>query len=158
MYSRGSYSKTKKVIEMETKVFEQMKEVAREYMNADVEYKFSQTERIVLARFFTNCDKKVFFIRFLPAAISSALLAMYSRIKNPRGLRGHFVDNLLPLILASFLPKLKNEENANEVIKYIGKNGIKTIEEFIHHSDDAREAFTQFLKNTNVDPEYFHVF
>ncbi|KKT90624.1 MAG: hypothetical protein UW92_C0032G0002 [Candidatus Jorgensenbacteria bacterium GW2011_GWA2_45_13] len=140
---------------METKVFEQMKEVAREYMNADVEYKFSQTERIVLARFFTNCDKKVFFIRFLPAAISSALLAMYSRIKNPRGLRGHFVDNLLPLILASFLPKLKNEENANEVIKYIGKNGIKTIEEFIHHSDDAREAFTQFLKNTNVDPEYF---
>jgi len=142
---------------MTEKTFQEMVDVAREYINADVEYEFSETEKSVLSRFFTNYDKKVFFVRFLPSAISSALLAMYSRIKNPRGLRGHFVDNLLPLILVSFLPQFENGANSDVtgVTEYIKENGMSTLDAFIDHNSDTYALFGEFLENTNVNPDYF---
>lgn len=142
---------------MNEKVFQEMTDVAREHINADVEYLFSETEKSVLSRFFTNYHKKVFFVRFLPSAISSALLAMYSRIKNPRGLRGHFVDNLLPLILASFLPQFENGMNSDitGITEYIKENEISTLDAFIDHNSDTYALFAEFLENTNVNPEYF---
>ncbi len=76
---------------------------AHEFIGAPVSYSFSKREESVLNLFFTNTNKKIFFIRpALPASVTGALISMYSRIKNPRGIRGHFVDNLLPLILLSF--------------------------------------------------------
>lgn len=77
----------------------EMNAAAREFVNAPVDYTFTVEEQTVLAPFVSNTDKKVFFIQNLPASIYSALLAMYSRLKNPRGLRGHFVDHMVPALI-----------------------------------------------------------
>ncbi len=76
-----------------------MNAAARESINAPVDYTFTEREKRALTPFVSNTDKKVFFIQSLPASVYSALLAMYSRLKNPRGLRGHFVDHMVPALI-----------------------------------------------------------
>src|SRR3989344_3840012 len=62
---------------------------------------FSEHEKALLLRVFSNTDKNTYFIYGLPEELVTALLARYSRIKNPRGLRGLFLDDFvtnLPVI------------------------------------------------------------
>ena len=62
---------------------------------------FSEREKVILSRVFSNTDKNTYFIYGLPEELVTALLARYSRIKNPRGLRGLFLDDFvtnLPVI------------------------------------------------------------
>ncbi len=62
---------------------------------------FSEREKIILLRVFSNIDRNTYFIYGLPEELVTALLARYSRIKNPRGLRGLFLDDFvtnLPVI------------------------------------------------------------
>lgn len=140
---------------MNKKLFEGMVNVARRYIRTEVAYDFTENEKKVLSRFFTNYNMKIFFVWFLPSAISSALLAMYSRIKNPRGLRGHFVDNLLPIILSSFLKEFENDTGMKEITLFLGKNKLNTLDAFVGYSSETREVFEGFLERTNLDPDYF---
>ena len=66
-------------------------------------YLFTPLEKELLAPFFTNTEKKVYLMHTLPQSIGTALLSMFSRMKNPRGLRGIFADNFMPEMLASML-------------------------------------------------------
>lgn len=78
--------------------------LARTFQQERVAYTFTQDERRVLEPFFSNIHRKVFFVQRLPEPYLASLLAMYSRLKNPRGIRGHFVDNMLPKILTELVP------------------------------------------------------
>lgn len=139
---------------MELSQFQDMTHVAKEFVWAPVGYQFTERERAVLSRFFTNHTRKVFFVRVLPPAFIATLLSMYSRIQNPRGLRGHFVDNLLPLILASFLPQFEREEVVKPVSKFITSYGLRTLDAFVDFSPETKALFDEFLAATAIDPAY----
>lgn len=76
-----------------------MNAVARQFVSAPVDYSFTAREMQALAPFFSNSHRKIFFMSGLPESVAATLLAMYSRLKNPRGLRGHFVDHLVPILM-----------------------------------------------------------
>jgi hypothetical protein len=68
-----------------------------EYMKQWIDesiYQFTNQEAKVLDHFFTNRDRRVYFMHSLPANVAAALLAMFSRLKNARGLRGLFIGIL----------------------------------------------------------------
>jgi thymidylate synthase ThyX len=128
-----------------------------------VPYKFIGQEVVALMPFFTNGNRRVFFIHNLPASITSALLAMYSRLKNKRGLRGHFVDNLLPILLTSFLsrfadrnPKTSQEEKSllKEVSDFIKDNDLTTLDKFCDFDVEHQLVFYQFIRSVGSEPEY----
>jgi thymidylate synthase ThyX len=56
---------------------------------------FTDDEKAILGRFFSNSDKNTFFVFGLPEELISTLISMYSRLKNPRGLRGLFLDSFI---------------------------------------------------------------
>lgn len=56
---------------------------------------FSEREKRILDRVFSNTDKNTYFIYGLPEELVTTLLARYSRIKNPRGLRGLFIEDFV---------------------------------------------------------------
>lgn len=137
-----------------------MLDVAREFVSQSVQYTFTKREQVVIKRFFTNHDKKIFFVQFLPEAISTTLLSMYSRIKNTRGIRGHFVDSLLPLMLASLLEEFSDKNiSASEIQKFInGKNKLNkkldTLDHFVEYSEETQKIFLDFLDATDINPKY----
>jgi len=140
-------------MEYPTKVLE----LAREFVFASMDYKFTHTERQTLAPFFSNLDKRVFFMHSLPANIGATLLAMFSRIKNPRGIRGVFVDSFLPQFLAAQLPET-SEGFEGKAEKFLKSNGIVNIETFIKHSDKTRIEFENFVRSMSQDPKYLETF
>jgi hypothetical protein len=116
------------------------------FMKREVQYSFNEWEKEVLLRFFTNTDKKIFFIRILPPAISATLMSMYSRIKNPRGLRGHFVDSLLVLILANFMEQFQNVgDDVLPIERFMKENKISNIKAFIAYSEETKRIYNDFL-------------
>ena len=54
---------------------------------------FSQKERVILKKYFTNIDKPVFALINLPEVVKGALFARYSR--SPKSLRRLFLDEFL---------------------------------------------------------------
>src|SRR3989344_3092857 len=66
---------------------------AREFAGEEI-YKFSDLEEKALNSFFTNARRRVFFMHTLPTNIGNTLLAMYSRIKNPRIHREQSVSHI----------------------------------------------------------------
>lgn len=123
-------------------------EWARSFVRRAVAYSFTENESRALARFVTNTNRHTFFVRgVLPSNILTTLGAMYSRLKNPRGVRGVFVDSFLPNILTP-----ESESDDPEV--FLRKNRIRTLDQFINHSTETRDAFAAFLANTRVDGEY----
>ena len=126
---------------------------ARSFINADVAYIFTRDERLALDSFFTNTNKKVFFVHLLPENMIATLLAMYSRLKNPRGLRGVFVDSFLPAILASLMDECQAEPFCGNADKFLKARGIKTLEDFIWLTR-IKANVTQFLGRARTDPSY----
>ncbi len=122
---------------------------ARAFVSAQVLYGFSESEKRVLDLFFTNINKKVFFIKVLPPDLAASLMAMYSRIKNPRGLRGIFVDVMLPNILAGTL------QNVEDSTAFIARNGITSLGKFLSYGSECLKAYERFLTNFHIDPDYF---
>ncbi len=90
----------------------EMSAAARDFVNAQADYQFTERERRALAPFFSNDNRKIFFLSGLPESVAATLLAMYSRLKNPRGLRGHFVDHLVPLLMLNSSDETKSGKNA----------------------------------------------
>lgn len=115
-------------------------------------YKFSDLEKEALKSFFTNTDKRVFFMHSLPTNMGNTLLAMYSRMKNRRGLRGVFVDSFLPEFLASSF--FNYQALGGDGLQWLKKNKIRSLEEFISAAPEARYRFRDFLREIRVNPEY----
>ena len=125
---------------------------AREFVARSI-YVFSELEQRVLRSFFTNTDRRVFFMHSLPSNVAATLLAMYSRIKNPRGLRGVFVDNFLPEFLASFLGETENVWGG-EATKFLKARNIDSLGVFYEYSVESGGLVEGFLREIHINPDY----
>src|SRR3989337_1434896 len=123
---------------------------AREFATSEI-YKFSDLEEKALESFFTNARQRVFFMHILPTNMGNTLLAMYSRIKNPRGLRGVFADSFLPELLAGFL---NPDSHGGDGLKWLKDKKIKSLEEFVSASPEARYRLKDFLQEIRGNPAY----
>lgn len=127
-----------------------------------VGYSFTPLEEMALRRFFTNVASRIFFIHSLPPSMQAALLSMYSRIENARGIRGHFVDNLLPMILLSFSEGFskqpesdgKLKELVEEMQRFVKTNKLTTLDRFVAHSEEHERLLMEFV-DAAADPGYF---
>lgn len=129
---------------------------AREFVFRKI-YHFSQRETEILRRFFTNAEQRVFFVHTLPANVGAGLIAMYSRIKNFRGLRGVFVDRFLPEFLASASP-VTEERFGGDPARALAHFEIVSIERFETHFPGGKQLLDQFLNAISVDPNYLEEF
>ncbi|MBI2279059.1 MAG: FAD-dependent thymidylate synthase [Candidatus Brennerbacteria bacterium] len=135
---------------------------ARRWVRTAAEYTFTPLEARALRPFFTNAAKRVFFIFSFPPSVLAALLSMYSRMENARGIRGHFVDNLLPLILLSFSERFKSEPASAAELKFlveamqkfIREHHLTSLEAFVSFSEEHRTLFGKFIR-ASADPVYF---
>ncbi|PIT90536.1 MAG: hypothetical protein COU22_01640, partial [Candidatus Komeilibacteria bacterium CG10_big_fil_rev_8_21_14_0_10_41_13] len=77
-----------KAIDMQEKLIQ----IARQFINSTLDFEWTEAEKNLVDKVFTNADKRVFFIyNQLPANMIAVLMAIYSRMRNKRGLRGTFV-------------------------------------------------------------------
>src|SRR6185436_1016719 len=92
---------------------------------------FTEQEKKILGRVFSNTNKNTYFIYGLPEELITTLLARYSRIKNPRGLRGLFLEDFvtnIPIIGKIFTdPEGFLKENANKLIADIPAEEIEKL-------------------------------
>jgi hypothetical protein len=133
---------------------------AREFLHADLPYQWTHRERQAL-RPFSNTNGRVFFILHMPTTTSTSLLSMFSRMKNARGLRGHWVDNVLPAQLAQFVPECAAELAAAEaqggseaekedrltktIQKWLKDRALTTLDAFVEYSTTTRRLFEAFV-------------
>jgi hypothetical protein len=138
--------------------------VARQFVHAPAGHAFTEREGLAIRPFFSNIDRKVFFIHRMPESVRTALLSMYSRIKDPRGLRGHWVNNVLPSQLAQFMDECarlllavdhentpetaKNDKRAKVIQKWLKDNRLTTLDAFIDYNRQSRLLFEAFLGTT----------
>lgn len=87
----------------------------------------------------------------LPSNVAATLLAMYSRIKNPRGLRGVFVDNFLPEFLVSFLEEV---ETWGDATKFLKARNIDSLSAFYEYSVELAGLVEGFLREIHINPDY----
>lgn len=127
-------------------------DIAREFVRRPIHFAFSDTERLALRPFFTNCDCGIYLMHGLPSAVAARVAARYSRMHNPRGLRGVFVDACLPELLASRLPEAKDNPKA-----WLDKRCIKNLDGFREDIQGAT-AFQEFINNFHCDPDYLQSF
>ncbi|MDO8512165.1 MAG: FAD-dependent thymidylate synthase [bacterium] len=129
---------------------------ARQFISTPMGWNYTSNETRAIDPFFTNRDRRVFFMHTLPASVGTTLLAMFSRIKNPRGVRGVFVDAFLPQFLATQLTDVEKSFGGDEA-KFIRDRKIGTLDSFVNYSEEARNLFEDFLKRGALDPEYLKV-
>lgn len=118
---------------------------------------FTELERSALLPFFTSVEGRVYFVHSLPETVTDVLLSMFSRIKNPRGLRGVFVGSFLPLFLASELLEVEKNFGGN-IEKFLLHYKIDSLYKFISFSTEAHATFDRFQKAISIDPEYIAEF
>lgn len=126
---------------------------ADEYVGARVVYNFSPSETRILRQFFTNLNQKIFFVHSLPANVLATLGAMYSRIANPRGIRGVFVDTYLISLIAGMVPEVQNDYGG-KVNEFLKAKGITTLDGFCAHSDLCRACYDEFAYGIVMNPDY----
>src|SRR3989338_2740475 len=135
---------------------EKVLDLAREFVFRPVGFKWTPNEERVLRLVFTNLERRVFFMFGLPTNVGATVLAMYSRIKNKRGLRGVFVDSFLPQFLATKFSVVEEEFGGNEA-KFLKENKIANLSDFINHSLKTAVLFEDFCQ-AMADPEYMASF
>ncbi|MCL4405918.1 MAG: FAD-dependent thymidylate synthase [Patescibacteria group bacterium] len=126
--------------------------IARRFVSRPVGYSFTKTEQLALAPFFTNSDRGIYLAHTLPAALLARLVARYSRMNNPRGLRGVFVDAALPELLASRIVGSKANPAA-----WLKAKEIKSLDQ-LRQDAEGEAAFRNFLENFRCDPDYLRDF
>jgi thymidylate synthase ThyX len=96
---------------------------------------FTDDEKDLLLRFFSNTDKNTFFVFGMPEELISTLISMYSRLKNPRGLRGLFLDGFVKDIpsvaLMGLSPEIRKEAVSAKKIKDFMR---KWLDKYGHNS------------------------
>jgi thymidylate synthase ThyX len=130
---------------------------ARAHVRRAVPYRFTPREQMVLELFFSNTDQHVFLVENLPSNVRASLLAMYSRMKNERGLRGVFVDVLVTNFLASNLESVI-ANYPDDTPRFLRENHIRTLDEFVDSSDEAAALFREFLESSTGNPGYIRKF
>lgn len=120
-------------------------------------YRFTENEKKVIDLFFTNNDKPVFFIHSLPESVTCVVLAMYSRLKNARGIRGIFVDSFLPHFFASRLEETEKEFDDRPEL-FLAHYKIKCLDDFLNYSIFTQMAFDDFIQAFRLDPKYIEEF
>jgi hypothetical protein len=135
-------------------------DLARQFAAEPVlpENAFSLLEKEVLGRFCTNLTKRVFIIHSLPETLTTPLLSMYSRLKDPRGIRGTMLSFFLQLIASRLLdeaPELAELYKGNEK-KYLEVAGIHTLDDFVRVGK-VRSLIDSFLGfgSESEDLEYY---
>lgn len=135
---------------------------AREDVDREVPYRFTANEVLALMCFFTSLNQRVFLMHGLPSNIMTALAAMYSRMKNKRGVRGTFVDSFLPALLASTLDEVQAEPWNGDGVAFLKDKGIKSLDAFLDYDLRGTQgpllAFTAFLQSIRIDPKYIRRF
>lgn len=126
--------------------------LAEDFVNRPMEFSFSEIEKRALRPFFTNPDRCVYLIHTLPEAVTARLEARFSRMNNPRGLRGVFVDSCLPELLALRIPEAKTDPKA-----WLDNRGVKSLDRFCE-DPLGKIAFEEFCRNFCCDPKYLEEF
>lgn len=127
--------------------------IGREFILDQQKYQFNELETSILNKFFTNINGKVFVIHSLPESIIAPLLAMYSRLKNTRGLRGAFLDQMLPGLLASFTAECDTMDEGDSA-KWLARHKIKSLMDFYGHSTETKELVEVFMTAFQIDSQY----
>lgn len=130
-----------------------LKEIAGGFLRQRLPYDFNELEEEALKPFFTNLHKRVCFMHSLPLTLGDVLMAMYSRIKNPKGIRGVFVDQFLPQLLANQLDEVEKEFNG-DASKFLREKNIKSLQHFSHYSLAAQNELRRFI--CAFSPRYLH--
>ncbi len=130
---------------------------ARAHVRRAVPYRFTPREQMVLELFFSNTDQHVFLVENLPSNVRASLLAMYSRMKNERGLRGVFVDVLVTNFLASNLESVI-ANYPDDTPRFLRENHIRTLDEFADSSGEAAALLREFLESSTGNPGYIRKF
>src|SRR4030042_6458185 len=131
--------------------------IAREFVLVPLEYSFTERERRALRPFFSNVDRKVFFMSGLPESVAATLLAMYSRLKNPRGLRGHFVDNMLPVLMfanAMDVAGLDTPASWETLQKMFRAKSLTALDAICEYDRAYQELFEDFVRKA-ADADYW---
>ncbi len=142
---------------MDASMRAEMDAAAREFVNAPVSYTFTNREKRALAAICSNIDRKIFFLSGLPESVIATVLAMYSRLKNSRGLRGHIVDNLIPVLM--FAGIREGEGGAQhldwrDLQKMFRTLSISGLDAVCNHSPAFDSLFESFVSAAG-DPEYW---
>lgn len=121
---------------------------ARNYYSQTVSYNFSELETAVLSAFVTNINRRVFLLLPLPPAAAATLGSMYSRLNNPRGLRGIIVDQFLPAALAGELAVVQ-QSTANggfggDAEAFLRQHQIKNLAGFMAYSPKSAQLVLDF--------------
>ena len=128
--------------------------VARDFVQQSLGYKYLSIERRIVGYFFTNPDKRVCFMKNLPPSVVATMLSMFSRMKNPRGLRGHFLDSFLPAIFAAELEEVQTSpEWKNDPSRFISKMKIRNLIDFMKYSEEANGIVNQFCASLSKSTE-----
>ena len=132
-----------KAIDMQEKLIQ----IARQFINSTLDFEWTEAEKNLVDKVFTNADKRVFFIyNQLPANMIAVLMAIYSRMRNKRGLRGTFVDDFIPHILSGFIKEC-DEKFEGKPAKFLKERKLKKLDDFINYSAETRKAYETFLHN-----------
>ncbi len=131
---------------------EKVLDLGREFVSNLLHFEWTLNEQRVLNLVFTNLNRRVFFMFGLPANVGATILAMYSRIKNKRGIRGVFVDTFLPQFLATRLTLVEEKYDGDEV-KFLKESNIKNLEDFVGYSLETEALFEEFILSM-ADPRY----
>jgi thymidylate synthase ThyX len=105
---------------------------------------FTNKEAAILRRFFTNTTKNTFLVIGLPQEVVAVLLAMYSRMKNDRGIRGVFLKLTedVPVVGQFFL------DTDNAVRQYGETTLIELVAEGLFEQLKGWGVETNFYKGT----------
>lgn len=126
---------------------------AREFVFSPLGYHWTDDERRAIEPFFSNLNTRAYFMHSLPANIGATLLAMFSRMKDPRGLRGVWAGSFLPQFLATQLTEVERDFGGDET-KFLKAKNIKDLADFLACSAEAHTVFKRFLLRMGIDSEY----
>lgn len=126
---------------------------ARTFVHQPLDVQWTGDEQRAIKPFFSDANSRVYFMHSLPANIGATLLAMFSRMNNPRGLRGVWVGSFLPQFLATQLEEVERDFGGEEA-RFLKVREITSLDGFLGHSSEARDSFEQFLRCMGVDGDY----
>ena len=130
---------------------------AADFLNTPSSFVFTELEQSFLRPFFTNLNGRVCVMHSLPAAITSVLSAMYSRMKDPRSMRGTFLSFVLSIVATDTIKYCEGKWETPEL--FLKEIGITTLDDFKKHSPDTHNAVVRFEKNMlQGNPEYLEHF
>lgn len=121
------------------------------FVRTALPYRWTVNEIRALYPFFSNLDRRVFFMHGLPPNVGATVFAMFSRLKNLRGIRGVFVDQYVPQLCAAELCEVADEFGGDEEA-FLKQRKIKTLDEFMRYSPEASDAANVFLDGMRQDP------